>query len=136
MLQKCFVALCYGKSHHIHSEGGILMNKKGFFVYLSICLVFFLMMIISACKDEILEIEEGNAYTWQKYMNEEEYKRLEEGMSYLEVVRITGGAGEEIDNGIYEWNDELLLTQAYRLQFNEGALVQKEIVERKGHSSR
>ena len=112
------------------------MNKKGFFVYLSICLVFFLMMIISACKDEILEIEEGNAYTWQKYMNEEEYKRLEEGMSYLEVVRITGGAGEEIDNGIYEWNDELLLTQAYRLQFNEGALVQKEIVERKGHSSR
>ena len=112
------------------------MNKKGFIIYLSICLVFFLMMLVSACTDEILEIEEGNAFTWQKYMNEEEFNKLEEGMSYLEVVRVTGGAGEEIDNGVYEWNDEFLLTQAYRLQFKEEGLVQKEIVERKGNSSR
>ncbi|MEK3763818.1 MULTISPECIES: hypothetical protein [unclassified Solibacillus] len=112
------------------------MNKKGFIIYLSICLVFFLMMLVSACTDEILEIEEGNAFTWQKYMNEEEFNKLEEGMSYLEVVRVTGGAGEEIDNGVFEWNDEFLMTQAYRLQFKEDGLVQKEIVERKGNSSR
>ena len=131
-----YSAMLREKSAIYISKGGILMNKKGFIIYLSICLVFFLMMLVSACTDEILEIEEGNAYSWQKYMNEEEFNKLEEGMSYLEVVRVTGGAGEEIDNGVFEWNDEFLMTQAYRLQFKEDGLVQKEIVERKGHSSR
>ncbi|MGN7478682.1 hypothetical protein ACTHOQ_12580 [Solibacillus silvestris] len=112
------------------------MNKKGFLAFLSICLVFFLVMSVSACKDEILEIEESNTYSWQKYMNEGEYKELKEGMSYIDVVRISGGAGKAVDKDIYEWNDELLLTKGYRLKFKEDELVQMEVVERKGNSKR
>lgn len=112
------------------------MNKKAFYVFLSICLAMLLIMLVTACQDEVLEIEESNTYVWQKYMNEEEYEKVKEGMSYLEVVRISGGAGQEIDNGTYEWNDEILLTKGYRLKFEEDVLVKKEVVERKGNSKR
>lgn len=93
-------------------------------------------MSVSACSDEIIEIEASNAYSWQKYMNEEEYNELQPGMPYIEVVRITGGAGEMIGEAVYEWNDELLLTKGYRLKFQEDQLVEIEVVERKGHSTR
>ena len=112
------------------------MNKRGFYIFLSICLVMLVAMLITACQDEILEIEESNTYVWQKYMNEEEFKEIEEGMSYLDVVRISGGAGQKIDENTYEWNDEILLTKGYRLIFEENELVQKEVVERKGNSTR
>lgn len=112
------------------------MNKRGFYVFLSICLVMFLAMLITACQDEVLEIEESNTYAWQKYMNDKEYEEVKEGMSYLEVVQISGGAGQEIDNGTYEWNDEILLTKGYRLKFENDVLVKKEVVERKGKSKR
>ena len=112
------------------------MNKRGFYIFLSICLVMLVAMLITACQDEILEIEESNTYVWQKYMNEEEYEKVKEGMSYLEVVRISGGAGQEINNGTYEWNDEILLTKGYRLKFEDDVLVKKEVVERKGNSKR
>ena len=112
------------------------MNKKIGTISLILCLFFFLIMNITACKDEILEIEEKNRYIWQKYMNEEEYEKIVEGMSYLEVVRITGGAGKETKANTFEWNDELLLTKGYRLIFEEDALVKKEIIERRGNSTR
>ncbi|MER2030935.1 MAG: hypothetical protein ABS903_17365 [Solibacillus sp.] len=112
------------------------MNKRGFYVFLSICLVMLLAMLITACQDEVLEIEESNTYAWQKYMNDKEFEEVKEGMSYLEVVQISGGAGQEIDNGTYEWNDEILLTKGYRLKFEDDVLVKKEVVERKGNSKR
>ncbi|MEK4701408.1 hypothetical protein MKX47_17880 [Solibacillus sp. FSL R7-0668] len=112
------------------------MNKKGLMGCLAICLIFLLILSVTACKDEILEIEEENAYSWQKYMNEREYGEIKKGMSYLEVVRIAGGAGKEAESNIYEWNDELLLTKGYRLTFKEDALTTKEIIERRGHSTR
>lgn len=112
------------------------MNKKGLFACLAICLIFLLILSVTACKDEILEIEEENAYSWQKYMNEQEYEEIKKGMSYLEVVRIAGGAGKEIKANIYEWNDELLLTKGYRLTFKEDTLTKKEIIERRGNSTR
>ena len=109
------------------------MNKKGFLVYLAIiCLIF----LLSACKDEILAIEESNAHSWQKYMNEKEYEQVKKGMSYMEVVRITGGAGTEIQKDVYEWDDELLLTQGYQLTFKKDKLAKKEILERRGNSMR
>ena len=114
----------------------MLINKKESLIYLSICLVFFLLLGASACNDEILEIEQRNTYSWQKYMNEEEYKKLQKGMSYMEVVRISGGAGKEIKKDIYEWNDELVLTKGYRLQFKDDQLVEMEVVERRGNSTR
>lgn len=112
------------------------MNKKGFFVFLSIFLIMIVIMLMTACQDEVLEIEENNTYTWQKYMNVEEFEEVREGMSYMEVVRISGGAGQEIEKGTYEWNDEIHLTQGYRLKFEDDVLVKKEVVERKGNSKR
>lgn len=112
------------------------MNKRGFFVFLSICLIMLVIMIVTACQDEVLEIEENNTYTWQKYMNEKEFEEVKEGMSYMEVVRISGGAGQEMEKDTYEWNDEILLTKGYRLKFEDNVLVEKEVVERKGNSTR
>ena len=112
------------------------MSKNGLRVYPAICLIFLLLMMMTACKDEILTIEESNTHSWQKYMNEQEYEQVKEGMSYIEVVRIAGGAGTEIEKDIYEWNDELLLTQGYQLTFKKGKLTKKEIIERRGNSTR
>lgn len=107
------------------------MNNKSLYIVL-ICLMFFLI----GCKDETLEIEEKNSYSWQKYMNEEEFNQLEKGMTYMDVVRIAGGAGKEIETGIYEWSDELLLTRGYLIQFKKDALIKTEIIQRKGNSTR
>ena len=112
------------------------MNKNGLVVYPAICLIFLLLMIMTGCQNEILAIEESNTHSWQKYMNEQEYEQVKEGMSYMEVVRISGGAGTEIKKGMYEWNDELLLTQGYQLTFKNDKLTKKEIVERRGNSTR
>lgn len=112
------------------------MNKKGLFIGLTICLVFFLMIVVSGCKDEILEIEESNTYSWQKYMNANEYNKLQKGMTYMEVVRIAGGAGKEVNTNTFEWNDEILLTKGYRVQFKEDVLVKMEVIERRGNSTR
>ena len=54
----------------------------------------------------------------------------------MEVVRITGGAGTEIQKDVYEWDDELLLTQGYQLTFKKDKLAKKEILERRGNSMR
>ena len=112
------------------------MNKKGLFLSLAICLIFLLFLLGVSYEDKVLEVEEKNNYSWQKYMNEDEYNQLEINMSYIDVVRIVGGAGEEVDADTYEWNDEILLTRGYKIQFKKDRLVKKEIVERRGHSTR
>ena len=38
------------------------------------------MMTLVGCGDPILEIEEQNVYHWQKYMNQKEFDKLEEGI--------------------------------------------------------
>ena len=114
----------------------MLMNKKVLLIYLTISLIFLLLLIYTSYGNEILEIEEKNEYSWQKYMNEDEYNQLQKGMSYMDVVRIVGGAGKEINSDIYEWSDELLLTKGYQIQFKNDRLVKKEIEERQGYSTR
>jgi hypothetical protein len=116
--------------------GDVEMNKKRLLFYLSICLVFLLFLLAASYEDEILEIEEKNVYSWQKYMNEDEFNQLKKDMSYMDVVQIVGGAGEKIDADTYEWHDEILLTRGYKVQFKENQLLNKEIVERRGHSTR
>ena len=81
-------------------------------------------------------LEDGNSYHWQRYMNEEEFNELKEGMSYSEVVEVAKGRGERTEQGVYEWKDELLLTQAYVIQFQDGKLITKEIVRKSGYSKR
>lgn len=70
-------------------------------------------------------------------MNEHEFEQLQQGMSYMEVVEIAGGnASEVIRSDYYRWNDEILLTQAYIVQFKDNQLVSKEVIALKGYSTR
>ena len=92
--------------------------------------------------NKIVNIEQSNNYEWQKYMNSAEFVKLKEGMSYMDVVEIAGGAGK-LQSGnkkseikIYLWLDERLLTQAYEIRFKKDELTSKKVVERRGHSTR
>ncbi len=69
-------------------------------------------------------------------MNEEEFNKLEEGMSYIEVVKVAGGEGKEVASNTYEWVDEQLMTQAYEIKFENDKLLEKKIIEKRGHSTR
>lgn len=69
-------------------------------------------------------------------MNFTEYSLLEKGISYVEVVAIAGGGGEETNPGVYVWLDEILLTQAYEIHFQNDKLVSKKIIEKRGYSTR
>lgn len=69
-------------------------------------------------------------------MNEEEFEQLEEGMSYMEVVEIARGGGEQLDDNTFIWLDELLMTQAYEVYFEDEQLVEKRRIEKRGHSIR
>ncbi|HWK23961.1 MAG TPA: hypothetical protein VNS08_13090 [Ureibacillus sp.] len=82
------------------------------------------------------EIEDMNTFQWQKNMNEEEYAKLEKGMSYLEVVEVVKGTGKQVEEGIYIWEDEILLTQGYEIHFNDGKLENKKIFKKRGYSNR
>lgn len=112
------------------------MNVKGLLTYLIVAVILFTLLSIMGCQDRVLNVEDQNVYEWQKYMNEEEFNQLENGMSYMDVVKIAGGAGIEIETSVYEWQDEILLTQAYILYFKDGSLVKSEIIEKRGSSSR
>lgn len=103
-----------------------------------LCMLLLVVAIVTlvGCGDPILDIEEKNIYYWQKYMNQEEFESLEEGMSYLEVVESAGGRGDKLKNNIYQWRDETLMTQAYVIEFKDDQLLSKEVVELKGHSNR
>lgn len=94
------------------------------------------LLLLVGCKDEIIDIEESNNFHWQKNMSEQEFKDIEEGMTYLEVVKIARGAGEKITDDKYVWDDEIKLTQAYELRFEDDQLVSKHILEKKGNSNR
>lgn len=112
------------------------MNVRGLFIYIIIGIVIFTLLSVVGCQDRISNIENQNTYEWQKYMNEGEYRQLKPGMSYMEVVKIAGGAGVEIDISVYEWRDEILLTQAYVIYFKDGKLIDTEIIEKRGNSNR
>ena len=92
--------------------------------------------LIGCSSNKIAKIEESNAFIWQKYMNEEEFEQLEEGMSYMEVVEIARGGGEQLDENTFIWLDELLMTQAYEVYFEDEQLVDKRRIEKRGHSTR
>ena len=94
------------------------------------------LFILASCSNEIIEIELSNEYSWQKFMNKEEFDEIKEGMSYIEVVRLAGGEGKKVASDTYEWPDEQLMTQAYELKFKDDVLVEKKIIEKRGHSSR
>lgn len=85
----------------------------------------------------MIDIEESNSYHWQKNMNEHEFAQLKQGMTYMDVVEIAGGdASEMIESNYYRWNDEILMTQAYIIQFKDDKLVNKEVIAVKGYSTR
>ena len=92
--------------------------------------------LVGCSSNKIAKIEDSNAFIWQKYMNEEEFEKLEEGMSYMEVVEIVRGRGEQLDENTFIWLDELLMTQAYEVYFEEEQLVEKRLIEKRGHSNR
>jgi len=96
---------------------------------MNISLLIGAIVILAGCGDPILDIEESNAYHWQKNMNETEYEKLKEGMSYIEVVKIAGGAGDIVKKDQYRWNDELLMTKTYIVRFKDDKLVDKEVIE-------
>lgn len=92
--------------------------------------------LVGCSSNKIAKIEDSNAFIWQKYMNEEEFEKLEEGMSYMEVVEIVRGGGEQLDENTFIWLDELLMTQAYEVNFENEQLVEKRRIEKRGHSNR
>ncbi|WP_339260239.1 hypothetical protein [Lysinibacillus sp. FSL K6-3209] len=100
--------------------------------------IYWLIFILKvACGVHIIDIEESNSYHWQKNMNENEFGQLKQGMTYMDVVKIAGGdASEMIENDYYRWNDEILMTQAYIVQFKDDKLVNKEVIAVKGYSTR
>ena len=94
------------------------------------------MFILAGCSSEFVEIESNNEFSWQKFMNEEEFNEIKEGMSYIDVVRVVGGEGEKVTSSTYEWQDEQLMTQAYELKFKNDKLIEKKVIEKNGHSTR
>ncbi len=82
------------------------------------------------------DLEDMNSFRWQRYMNEDEFAKLEKGMSYLDVVEIAKGEGEQIKEGVYIWDDEILVTQSYEIQFEDGKLQKKRVIEKRGYSTR
>ena len=100
-------------------------------------LLFLVVLVLTGCaSNELIEIEEKNQYSWQKFMNEDEFNQLMIGMTYMEVVKLAGGEGEKIATNTYEWPDEIKMVQAYELKFEEDKLIEKQIIEKKGHSTR
>ncbi|WP_052344391.1 hypothetical protein [Bacillus ndiopicus] len=95
---------------------------------------------LSSCaayeQGKLIDIEDSNAYVWQKYMNEQEFNQLEVGMSYLDVVNTAKGIGTLQKEGIYIWQDENRLTQAYEIHFQNDQLIEKKVIELRGHSTR
>ncbi len=112
------------------------MSKDYSFKRLYLPLLIGSMILMVGCGDPIIEIEESNAYHWQKNMNEAEFEKLKNDMSYIEVVETAGGPGKKIKSNEYRWNDEILMTQAYLLKFKNDKLIDKEIIAVKGHSNR
>ncbi|MEO4055519.1 hypothetical protein [Solibacillus sp. CAU 1738] len=113
------------------------MVFKYFSLWGILCLVGFSLVGCAEEKsNELISIEDSNAYTWQKYMNEKEFNQLIDGMNYMDVVNIAGGVGELQQEGVFIWYDEMSLTQAYEIQFKKDQLISKKIIEVRGYSTR
>ena len=112
--------------------------RRNLFVLIFIVIAGLTVLIYQLYMDvnRYYNIEELNSYEWQRYMNEEEFEELKTGMTYLEVVEVAKGRGEWADDSVYEWKDELLMTQAYVIRFQSGKLISKEIVNKRGYSTR
>jgi hypothetical protein len=98
--------------------------------YIGLLIISF--TLLGCSEKEIVD----NEHSWQKYMNEDEFENVQVGMSYEEVVKIAGGQGEEVRLDVYEWPDELLLTQAYEITFENKKVKVKKIIEKRGTSTR
>lgn len=94
------------------------------------------IVLFGCSSNKMINIEDSNTYAWQKYMNEDEFNQLKEGMSYMEVVEVARGPGEQADDSKYIWQDELLITQAYEIEFKEDKLIGKKIIQKRGESTR
>lgn len=120
----------------------ILLNKKRYrrnllallFILITATAVFIAKWYFEV--NQYHDIEDENSYSWQRYMNEDEFTQLEDGMSYSDVVKVAKGRGEKISEDVYIWDDELLLTQSYEIHFQDGKLEQKKIIQKRGYSSR
>ncbi len=120
----------------------ILMNKKRLRRN-SLALIFILIVGIIVlfsqwynAVNKYHDIEDMNSFHWQQNMNQEEFEKLEMGMSYLEVVEIVKGEGKLVNEGVYLWDDELLMTQSYEIYFENGKVEKKKIIEKSGYSTR
>jgi len=122
----------------MYRQYGFFASKDGGVFIAFRFLIYWLIFILKVTGGvPIIDIEESNSYHWQKNMNEHEFEQLQQGMSYMEVVKIAGGdASEMIRSDYYRWNDEILLTQAYIVQFKDNQLVSKEVIALKGYSTR
>lgn len=122
--------------------GVMLMNKTRLrrnLITLILIIIVATIVLISKWYYEVNkyhDITDMNSFRWQMNMNKEEFSKLEKGMSYLEVVEVAKGEGELVEEGIYVWNDELLMTQIYEIHFQDGKLEEKRIVEKRGYSTR
>ena len=110
-----------------------MIPKRATYIWIMLIAV---ICLVACTSNKVAKIEESNAFIWQKYMNEEEFEQLEEGMSYMEVVEIARGGGEQLDDSTFIWLDELLMTQAYEVYFEDEQLVEKRRIEKRGHSIR
>lgn len=112
--------------------GGETMNLKTCIFIL----VSFLTLVGCSEGNYLADVEAKNHYVWQKYMNEEEFNQVQEGMTYIDVVEIAKGRGEQLDEETYMWLDEIMLTQVYEITFVDDKVTEKKIVERRGASVR
>ena len=112
--------------------------RRNVFVLLFILLASIIVLLTQWYSEvnKYHDIEDMNAFHWQKHMNKEEFAQLEEGMSYFEVVEVAKGTGEQIAEDVYIWDDELLITQSYEVQFQDGKLEAKKVIEKRGYSTR
>ena len=95
-----------------------------------------MLLSIKGCTIATLDIEDNIAYTCQKYMNEQEYVLLEEGISYMDTVAIADGADKKIENNEYVWQNEIVRTRAYEVRSENNKLVSKIISKKRGYSTR
>lgn len=100
--------------------------------------LFASLFILAGCTEsnKLANIEAENHFTWQKYMNEAEFEQVQPGMTYMEVVEIARGRGDQLDENTYVWSDEVVLTHAYEIKFSEGKVTEKQVVQRRGASIR
>nr|WP_106781567.1 hypothetical protein [Lysinibacillus timonensis] len=108
------------------------LQQKLYVIYFIIVANLFIFVVnYNYETNKFYYIEDTNHFRWQKFMNEEEFNQLEDGMSYMEVVQVAKGRGEQITDHTFMWKDEILLTQSYILTFNEDQLISKMVYNKK-----